>query len=146
MKPIANLIALGVLGTTLTLLAWSPTARADEADDLQVMIDRERKSGADLSRLDEFRVAADDIAVFNVWLDEAWRNRSEQKFDETRQVLDRVDAQKEMIRARIAASGAIKQAADAERGVQKALARIEDLKRLILEATKRKAALEAVTK
>ena len=61
-----------------------PTARAGEADDLQSMIDRARQGASDLERLDERAATREEITLLRVWLDEAWRLRSEQKYDEVR--------------------------------------------------------------
>src|SRR5262245_57224693 len=74
-------ISGSVLGSILASF-WAPAARADEADDLQTMIDRARRGTSDLRRLDELRACGKDLRLLDNWLDEAWRMRSEQRFDD----------------------------------------------------------------
>lgn len=121
-------------------------AVAGEADDLQTMIDRSRRNASDLQRLDEQRVAAEEIAVMNTWLDEAWRLRSEKNYDKVREVLDRADAQADMIREHITAGQLMEQARQEEAALAATRQRIEELKLAIDEAKQKKAALEALAK
>ncbi len=123
-------------------MALAAAAQAGEADDLQVMIDRARNGVTDLERLDEKGAARDDAQVLRSWLDEAWRLRSEQKYDDVRIVLDRCDSQAEMIRQRIQASKLVAQAAEREDKVAKLRAEIEALRKAIAEGRQQKAALE----
>ncbi len=123
--------------------ARASVATAGEADDLQRMIDQERSSTNDLERLDERRAAQEEVTIMRVWLDEAWRQRSEQNYDEVREVLQRCDAQAEMIRQKILAAKASAQAAEKEAGVKVARSKIEKLKQQIQQATIEKARLEA---
>jgi hypothetical protein len=128
-------LAAGVFSAT-----W---ARAGEEDDLQVMIDRARNGVTDLERLDERGSARDEAAVLRTWLDEAWRLRSEHKYDDVRIVLDRCDAQAEMIRQKIQASKLLAQAAEREARVANLKAEIEKTRRAIEQARVQKATLEA---
>jgi len=121
-------------------------AEADQADDLQAMIDRARRGVDDLRALDRRHAATEDIAVLDVWLGEAWNLRSEKDYQRSRAVLDRVEAQKDMIRERITASDLSAKASGLEADVEAAYERIEALKTAIKEATARKAALEATLK
>ena len=109
-------LAVSLAGSTSTLTR-AGTARAGEADDLQAMIDRARNGVADLERLDDKGATRDEAAVLRSWLDEAWRLRSEHKYDDVRIVLDRCDAQAEMIRQKIQASKLLAQAAEREERV-----------------------------
>jgi hypothetical protein len=137
---IPGLGALVVL-TTLGTGAW-----AGEADDLQVMIDRARNGVKDLERLDERGRAREETTLLNVWLNEAWTLRSEQKYDDVRVVLDRCDAQAEMIRQKIEAGKLVAQAAEKEDGLKRVRENIDKTKKAIQQAMLQKAALEARNK
>jgi outer membrane murein-binding lipoprotein Lpp len=121
-------------------------AVAGEADDLQAMIDRARNGVTDLERLDEKGAARDEVAVLRSWLDESWRLRSEHKYDDVRIVLDRCDAQAEMIRQKIQASKLMAQAAEREEKVAHQRADNEKTRKAIEQARLAKAALEAKTR
>jgi hypothetical protein len=118
-----------------TFLATAPAAFAGEADDLQRMIDVARQGGKDLERLDDHQAVRDELTLMNVWLDSAWRMRSEQKYDEVRVVLDRVQAQADMIRQKLTAAQLSREAEAKE----------SELKRLRDEIAKTRAALQAAT-
>ena len=136
------LIAAVLLGSGLA----PGQAHAGEADDLQVMIDRARNGVPDLEKQDERGAARDEASVLRLWLDEAWRLRSEQKYDEVRIVLDRCDAQAEMIRQKIQASKLSAVAADKEATLKRVRENIEKTRRDILKAITDKAAIEARAK
>jgi hypothetical protein len=119
---------------------------AGEADDLQAMIDRARNGVTDLERLDERSAAREDAALLRLWLDEAWRLRSEQKYDEVRLVLDRCDAQAAMIREKIQAAKLMAQAAEKEEGLRRVRDNIEKTRRAIQQAQMQKIGLEARSK
>jgi hypothetical protein len=128
----------------LCVLSAAPlVAQAGEADDLQAMIERARQGTRDLEGLDQRGAARDEITVLRVWLDEAWRFRAEQKYDEVRQVLNRADAQAEMIRHRITAERLATQAAEKEAQLARVRDEIAKTKQAIQAATLQKAQLEA---
>ncbi len=127
-------------------LAASAPALADEADDMQATIERERRGAADLKRLDETKAAAEDIALIDVWLNLAWSLRGEQNFDRAREVLERVDAQKDMIREKITAAHKKLEAAKAEAQLAAVRQRIKTLKQDIAAAAKKKVSLEGKAK
>jgi hypothetical protein len=129
-----------VLGAAVLAAA---TARAGEADDLQVMIDRARNGVPDLERQDDRGATRDETTVLRVWLDEAWKLRSEQRYDDVRIVLDRCEAQAELIRQKIQASKVMARAAEREDDLKRLRDNIEKTKRAIQQATLAKAALEA---
>jgi hypothetical protein len=131
----------GLLGA----LGARPVA-AGEADDLQAMIDRAKNGVEDLERLDEKGAAKEDAQLLRLWLEEAWRLRSEQKYDDVRIVLDRADAQAEMIRQKIQASKLAAQAADREQKLAALKADIEKTRKAIEQARIQKATLEARTR
>jgi hypothetical protein len=134
------------LGLTSLLLFSSSTARAGEADDLQRMIDTARQNSKDLESLDEQKIAREDVTLMGVWIDAAWRLRSDQKYDEVRQVLDRVDAQRDMIRQKIAAGKLSAEAARKEGEVKRLRDRIAKTREAIQAATLQKAALDGKVK
>lgn len=119
---------------------------AGEADDLQVMIDRARNGAKDLESLDGRGQNRDEITMLRVWLDEAWRLRSDQKYDEVRVVLDRCDAQAEMIRQKVEASKLGAQAAEKDEILRRRRQDIEKTKKAIHQGALQKAALEAKAK
>jgi hypothetical protein len=132
-----------VLGLALMCALPAATARAGEADDLQVMIDRARNGVADLERLDEQSSTKEETTTLRGWLDEAWRFRADQKYDEVRIVLDRCEAQAEMVRQKIEAARLSSQAKQKEEGLRKVRDNIEKTKKSIQEAMLKKAGLEA---
>jgi hypothetical protein len=138
------ILAMALFGAVLTF-ATAP-ARAGEADDLQAMIDRARNGVTDLERLDEKGAAREDVAVLRTWLDESWRLRSEHKYDDVRIVLDRCDAQAEMIRQKIQASKLSAQAAEREQRVTQQRADNDKTRKAIEQARLLKASLEAKTR
>ncbi len=121
-------------------------ATAGEADDLQVMIDRARNGVPDLERQDDRGATRDETTVLRVWLDEAWRLRSEQRYDDVRIVLDRCEAQAELIRQKIQASKVAARAAERENDLKRLRDNMDKTKRAIQQATLAKAALEARSK
>jgi hypothetical protein len=134
-----------ILGAVV-LLGASSMAVAGEADDLQRMIDTTKQAANDLERLDEQKAVREEITLMRVWLDSAWRLRSDQKYDETRVVLDRVQAQGDMIRQKILASKATADATRKEEEVRKVREKIARTRQAIQEATLQKAALEGKVK
>jgi hypothetical protein len=136
---------IATLGLTAMIALSASAARAGEADDLQVMIDRARNGVADLERLDALGATKDETTVLRGWLDEAWRFRADQKYDEVRVVLDRCEAQTEMIRQKIEAARLAAQAKQKEDALRKVRENIEKTKKSIQEAMLKKAGLEART-
>jgi hypothetical protein len=130
----------------VVLLGASSMAVAGEADDLQRMIDTAKQAANDLERLDEQKAVREEITLMRVWLDSAWRLRSDQKYDETRVVLDRVQAQGDMIRQKILAAKATADATRKEDEVRKVRDKIARTKQAIQDANLQKAALEGKVK
>jgi len=123
------------------LLGVSSMAVAGEADDLQRMVDTAKEATNDLERTDDLKVAREDITLHRVWIDTAWRLRSDQKYDEVRVVLDRCQAQRDMIRQKIVAAKAVAEANRKEAEVRQLRERIAKIKDAIQAATLQKAAL-----
>jgi hypothetical protein len=140
-----SVLAAVPLALTLTMMVGR-TAAAGEADDLQAMIDRARNGVTDLERLDEKGAARDEVAVLRNWLDESWRLRSEHKYDDVRIVLDRCDAQAEMIRQKIQASKLVAQAVEKEEKVARQRADNDKTRKAIEQARLLKASLEGKTR
>jgi hypothetical protein len=130
-----------ILGVVCCLLASSSIAVAGEADDLQRMIDTAKQATNDLERLDEQKAVREEITLARVWLDTAWRLRSDQKYDDVRVVLDRCQAQGDMIRQKILAAKATSEAVRKEDEVKRVREKIAKTKEAIQAATLQKAAL-----
>jgi site-specific recombinase len=128
------------------LLGFSSIAVAGEADDLQRMIDTARQGASDLERLDEQKAVREEVTLLRVWLDAAWRLRSDQKYDEVRVVLDRCQAQGDMIRQKIQAAKASTDAVRKEEEVRRLRDKIAKTRDAIQAATLQKAALEGRVK
>jgi len=134
-----------ILGAVV-LFGSSSFAMAGEADDLQRMIDSAKQATNDLERLDEQKAVREEVTLMRVWLDSAWRLRSDQKYDEVRVVLDRCQAQGDMIRQKILAAKASSEAARKEDEVRKVREKIARTRDAIQQATLQKAALEGRVK
>jgi hypothetical protein len=131
-----------VLGLGLAFLAGAPRAHAGEADDLQRMIDVGKTVADDLERLDDQKAARVELTLLRVWLNTAWTLRSDQRYDEVRVVLDRTQAQGDMIRQQITAAKLSRDAAQKEAELAKLRDDIAKTKQAIQAATLQKAALE----
>lgn len=107
------------------------------------MIDGAKQGTNDLERLDELRTTREEITMLRLWLDISWRLRSEQKYDEVRVVLDRCQAQADMIRQMIAASKVVAKANEKEAEVKALRAEIAKTRQAIQAATLEKTALQA---
>ena len=123
------------------MLGFSSIALAGEADDLQRMIDTAKEATNDLERTDDLKAAREEITLHRVWIDTAWRLRSDQKYDEVRVVLDRCQAQRDMIRQKIFAAKAVAEANRKETEVRRVREKIAKTKEAIQAATLQKAAL-----
>ena len=143
---IGYLGALVIVAATVAATSSVPRAWAGEADDLQRMIDGSRQRAVDLERLDELKAAREDIATLRKWLEEAWALRAEQQYDDVRIVLDRCDAQADMIRERISASVLLAEAARQQGQVEKLRKEIAATRIALQKAQAQKAALQAKTK
>lgn len=142
-QPFRGTNAVVLLAVLVAGLLLAGEAGAAEADDLQRMIEQSRQSASDLERLDDHRSAREDVTLLRVWLDEAWRFRSEQNYDDVRVVLQRCDAQAEMIRQKIVAGKVSAQASDKAAAVKKARAAVAKTRQLLEQAKSDKIRLEA---
>jgi hypothetical protein len=134
----------GILRLVVAAVLFSlpPDARAGEADDLQRMIEVARQGAKDLERLDDQGAVRDETTLLNVWLDQAWGLRAQQKYDEVRVVLDRVQAQAEMIHEKINAAQLVREAAKKEAELRRVRDEIAKTREALSAAAVQKAALE----
>jgi len=130
----------------VSLVGLSSIVVAGEADDLQRMIDTAKQNAKDLEGLDEQKSVREELTMLRVWLDAAWRLRSDAKFDEVRVVLDRCQAQGDMIRQKIAAAKLSAEAARKEDELKRMRAQVAKTKEAIQAAMLQKAALEGRSK
>jgi hypothetical protein len=124
------------------LLAVPCVARAGEADDLQRQIDYLKQTTNDLERQDDQKAASTDVTMMRSWLDNAWTLRSQEKYDEVRVVLDRCEAQANMVRQRLVAAKLSAQAAAKEDEVKRAKNQLARAKKALENAKIQKARLE----
>jgi hypothetical protein len=137
-----NMTPLRTTFVSACLLLASSVALAGEADDLQRMIDSARQGMKDLQGLDEHGAVRDDLTLLDVWLKEAWNLRAAQKYDEVRVVLDRCQAQSEMIRQAIATSKVVAEAKAREAELAKVRADIAKTREALRATTLKRATLE----
>jgi|1186.fasta_scaffold287131_1 hypothetical protein len=135
-------IVLGLL-LAVSALAVGSLVRAGEADDLQRMIEVARQGAKDLERLDDQGAVRDEVAMLNVWLDQAWGLRAKEKYDDVRLLLDRVQAQAEMIHEKITAAQLVREATRKETEVKRIRDEIAKTREALQQATLQRAALEA---
>jgi hypothetical protein len=124
------------------LLAVPTLARAGEADDLQRQIDYLKQTKTDLERQDDQKAVTTDLEMMREWLDNAWNLRSQEKYDEVRIVLDRCEAQANMIRQRLTAAKLNAQATAKEDEVKRAKTQLARTKKALENAKLQKARLE----
>lgn len=91
------------MATVLLLATPFATKRVfgDEADDLARQIDVHRADAKDMEQLDKWHTAVADLTLLRLWLDDAWDLRSKHQYNGVRELLDRVDAQANLIRQEI---------------------------------------------
>jgi hypothetical protein len=130
----------------LLLVALSMPALAAandrEVNDLKRSIETHRGTVSDLDRQDAQRVAGDQLALLRSWIDEATTLLGKQKLDRVREVLDRLNAQEELIRQRLAAGAASAVARDREEALKALRDKIEQTKVDLEQATATKQDLE----
>lgn len=126
----------------LAFMTVPALARAGEADDLQRQIDYLKQTTNDLERQDDQKAVSTDVTMMRSWLDNAWTLRSQEKYDEVRIVLDRCEAQANMVRQRLTASKLAAQAAAKEDEVTRAKAQLARTKKALENAKIQKARME----
>jgi len=126
----------------VVLLVVPALAHAGEADDLQRQIDYLKQTTNDLERQDDRKSVTTDVTMMRSWLDNAWTLRSQEKYDEVRIVLDRCEAQANMVRQRLVAAKLAAQATAKEDEVKQARAQLARTKKALENAKLQKARLE----
>jgi hypothetical protein len=126
----------------LAFLAVPLAARAGEADDLQRQIDYLKQTTNDLERQDDQKAVSTEITMMRSWLDNAWTLRSQENYGEVRIVLDRCEAQANMVRQRLVAAKLAAQATVKEDEVKRAKAQLARTKKALENAKLQKARLE----
>jgi predicted ribosome quality control (RQC) complex YloA/Tae2 family protein len=116
--------------------------QAGEADDLQRQIEYLKQTSNDLERQDEQKEVNGDVMIMRSWLDTAWNLRSLEKYDDVRGILDRCEAQANMIRQRITAAKLAAQAEVKESELKRARVRLDSTKKAVENAKIQKARLE----
>ncbi len=141
-----NRTILLALALVLSLPAPAHAASRRETSDLKRSIDTHRGSVSDLERQDVQRAVSDEITLLRTWVDEASNLLGQKKMDEVREVLDRLNAQEELIRQKITAAAAGAQASDREAAVRALREKIEKTKDDLEQANVTKKALEVNSK
>jgi hypothetical protein len=126
----------------LVFLAVPFAARAGEADDLQRQIDYLKQTTTDLERQDDQKAVTTDITMMRSWLDSAWTLRSQEKYEEVRILLDRCNAQANMVRQRLVAVKLAAQATAKEDEVKRAKNQLARTRKALENAKLQKARLE----
>ncbi len=126
----------------LAFLAVPVMARAGEADDLQRQIDYLKQTTNDLERQDDQKAVTTDLTMMRAWLDNAWTLRSQEKYEDVRIVLDRCEAQANMVRQRLNAAKLAAQATAKEDEVKRARSQLARTKKALENAKIQKARLE----
>lgn len=126
----------------LAFMAVPALARAGEADDLQRQIDYLKQTTNDLERQDDQKAVTTDVTMMRSWLDNAWTLRSQEKYDEVRIVLDRCEAQANMVRQRLTAARLAAQATAKEDEVKRAKDQLARTKKALENAKIQKARME----
>ena len=126
----------------LATLAAPTASFAGEADDLQRQIDYLKQTTNDLERQDDQKTVTTDVTMMRSWLDTAWTLRSQEKYDDVRGLLDRCEAQANMIRQLITAAKMSAEATAKETELQKSRTRLANTKKAVENAKIQKARLE----
>ncbi len=126
----------------LVFMAVPVLARAGEADDLQRQIDYLKQTANDLERQDDQKAVKEEINFMRSWLDNAWNLRSQEKYDDVRKVLDRCDAQANMVRQKLIASKLAAQADAKEDEVKRAKKQLDRTRKALENAKIQKARME----
>jgi len=126
----------------LAATAVPAMARAGEADDLQRQIEYLKQTTNDLSQQDDQKARTTDLTLMREWLDNAWNLRSQEKYDEVRIVLNRCEAQANMVRQRLITDKLAAQADAKEDEVKRVKERLERTKKALQDAKLQKARVE----
>ena len=126
------------------LLLWLTALFRPE--DLKRQIEAQQAAIGDLEKLDEKRVAVDELALLRSWFDEAWGQYSKEEYDRVREILDRCTAEAELIRQKATAGKLTALANDREAAAKASHDKLERTKKELQQAYIKKKALEMNTK
>ena len=126
------------------LLLWLSALFRPE--DLKRQIEAQQAATGDLEKLDEKRVAVDELALLRSWFDEAWGQYSKEEYDRVREILDRCTAEAELIRQKATAGKLTSLALDREAAAKASHDKLDRTKKDLQQAYIKKKALEMNTK
>ena len=126
----------------VALLSVRVAFARDPSGDLKRQIDAGRAAVADLERLDERHAVTDETTLLRTWYDEATNFMPKEEFDRVREVLDRCTAQSELIRQKIIASNAVREANEREEKLRNLRQKIEQTRKDLQQAQVKKQAME----
>jgi hypothetical protein len=139
-----HIVSLGAAAALLALAGHAEARRRPE--DLKRQIESEQAAVGDLERLDDKRVAVDELALLRSWYDEAWGQYGKEEYDRVREILERTTAQAELIRQKSTAGKLSAQAADRENAAKVSREKLERTKKELQQATIKKKAMEMNSK
>ena len=128
----------------ILLLLWLTALFRPE--DLKRQIEAQEAAIGDLEKLDERRVAIDEVALLKSWFQEAWGQYSKEEYDRVREILDRCTAQAELIRQKATAGKLTSLANDRESAAKASHDKLERTKKDLQQAYIKKKALEMNSK
>jgi hypothetical protein len=127
----------------LVVLLWAvPAWAGHEAQDLKRQIDAQRAAAVDFERLDSDHAVTDEITLYRAWLDEATAQLNKDQLNRVREVLDRLVAQAELVRQRIAATKVTAQVREREGALRALREKNDRTQKQTQELTVTKKALE----
>ena len=128
----------------ILLLLWLTALFRPE--DLKRQIEAQEAAIGDLEKLDEKRVAVDELALLRSWFDEAWGQFSKEEYDRVREILDRCTAQAELILQKATAGKLTALANDREAAAKASHDKLDRTKKDLQQAYIKKKALEMNSK
>jgi hypothetical protein len=130
----------------LALLAALAGRAQARPEDLKRQIEAQQAAVGDLDRLDERRVAVEELTLLRSWFDEAWGQFAKEEYDRVREILDRCTAQAELIRQKSQAGKLSGQAADREAQARASHLKLDRTRQALQQAQIKKKAMEMNTK
>jgi hypothetical protein len=125
----------------LLLAIWAGPAYAG-SNDIQREIKVQQSAANDLAALDTGKLVQDEIALLKTWLDEAYNRQAKDQNGRAREVLERCQAQSDLIRQKLAAAKAKAEADAHEKAARDARDKVQRTKKALDDATVKKKAME----
>ncbi len=130
-----------------TILIGTARAHASqEAADLKRQIETQQAGIVDLQRLDAHRAVEDEITRLRSWLDEAFSQHAQAKWDHVRELIDRCLAQAELIRQKINVAQLSAQLSLKTAELKQTRERLQSTRASLEQATIQKKAMEITSK